>query len=100
MRHQSDAQKATVKRVMHEFKHGELRSAGSGEPVEDRNQAVAIAMHEAGSSREESSETNRQNLRRTKEKERHGQTAEAEKEGKAAQNETLYGRRHARSDRH
>lgn len=38
---------AKVHTVMHEFKHGTLRS-GSGGKVTSRPQAVAIAMHEAG----------------------------------------------------
>jgi Family of unknown function (DUF6496) len=34
-------------RVMHEFKHGELKS-GKGGKVKSRKQAVAIALNEAG----------------------------------------------------
>jgi hypothetical protein len=88
---QSDAQKRTVGRVMHEFKHGELRTRGEGPKVKNPKQAIAIALHEAGASREESPEKNRRSLARTKAKERHGETAEAEKEGKAAQDRTLHG---------
>jgi len=36
--------------VMSEFKHGTLKS-GSGHKVEDRDQAIAIAMSEAGMSK-------------------------------------------------
>ena len=43
-------QKRKVKRVMHEFKEGELRSS-SGDKVKKRKQAVAIAMSESGLSR-------------------------------------------------
>jgi hypothetical protein len=43
-------QKDTIKRVMHEYKHDELES-GSGKPVKSRKQAIAIALHEAGVSR-------------------------------------------------
>jgi hypothetical protein len=50
----SPAQKQKVEKVMHEFKHGELRSGGSGDVVEDRDQAVAIALSEAGLSRNDS----------------------------------------------
>lgn len=39
-----------VKRVMHEYKHGQLRSS-SGAKVRSRKQAVAIAMSESGQSR-------------------------------------------------
>jgi hypothetical protein len=40
-----------VHKVMHEFKHGTLRSGGSGKKVKDRKQAIAIAMSEAGISK-------------------------------------------------
>ncbi len=87
---QSEPQKETVGRVMHEFKHGELES-GSGKKVRNRKQAVAIALSEAGASNQESPKANAKNLRRTKSKERHGRTAQAEKEGKRAQDRTLSG---------
>lgn len=46
------AQKAKVEKVMHEYKHGELHSGSEDGPVvEDRDQAVAIALSEAGLSR-------------------------------------------------
>jgi hypothetical protein len=47
------AQKQKVEEVMHEFKQGELRSGGSGDEVTDRDQAVAIALSEAGLSYEQ-----------------------------------------------
>ena len=72
MAKQSPAQTATVERVMHEFKHGELASAGG--PVKDPKQAIAIALHEAGSSNREDPATNRRNLARTKRNERAGRT--------------------------
>src|SRR6266478_5094502 len=71
--HQSKAQKATVSRVMHEFKHGELET-GSGKKVKNPKQAIAIGLREAGASRYESKEKNRENLRRTKARERRGAT--------------------------
>ena len=43
---QTSAQKRTVARVMHEFKHGELRR-NDGAPVEDPRQAIAVALSEA-----------------------------------------------------
>ncbi len=43
---ESSAQKSKVQKVMHEAKHGELKS-GSGKKVTSHKQAVAIAMHEA-----------------------------------------------------
>ena len=38
--------KKKVKKVMHEYKHGDLKS-GSGKKVKSRKQAVAIALSEA-----------------------------------------------------
>src|SRR6516164_387515 len=78
-RHQSKAQKETVKRVMHEFKHGELESS-SGQTVKNPKQAIAIGLREAGASKYESEETNRQNLKRTKARERRGATEKARTE--------------------
>jgi hypothetical protein len=82
MARQSKAQKETVERVMHEFKHGELRIRGSGPKVKNPKQAIAIALHEAGASKQESPRKNRENLRKTKAKERRGETAQARTEGK------------------
>jgi hypothetical protein len=45
-----------VRRVMREFKAGTLKSS-SGQPVKSRQQAIAIAMSEAGMSRGDKSET-------------------------------------------
>jgi Family of unknown function (DUF6496) len=70
---QSTGQKKTMERVMHEFKHGELKTAG-GRKVKNQRQAVAIGMHESGSSNQESPKENRENLKKTKAKERQGQT--------------------------
>jgi hypothetical protein len=39
--------KGKVKKVMHEYKHGQLKSGGSGAKVKSRKQAVAIALSEA-----------------------------------------------------
>lgn len=39
-----------VKKVMHEFKAGDLKSS-SGQTVKNRKQAVAIALSEAGMSK-------------------------------------------------
>ncbi len=47
----SPRQKRKVKRVMHEYKHGELKSGrGRRGKVKSRRQAVAIAMSESGQS--------------------------------------------------
>ncbi len=71
--HQSKAQKETVGRVMHEFKHRELKTSG-GKKVKNPKQAIAIGLHEAGASKYESKEKNRENLKRTKALERRGAT--------------------------
>ena len=44
------SQKKKVRKVMHEHKHGTLKS-GSGKKVKSRKQAIAIAMHESGQSK-------------------------------------------------
>ena len=85
--HQSKAQKDTVSRVMHEFKHGELESS-SGQKVRNPKQAIAIGLREAGASKYESKEKNRENLKRTKARERRGTTAKARQEITRAE---LYG---------
>ena len=79
----SEPQKETIERVMHEFKHGELRSGASRRKVKNRRQAVAIALSEAGASNQQTPKENEQHFRRTKAKERRGETAQAETEGKA-----------------
>ncbi len=81
MARQSRAQKETVGRVMHEFRHGELES-GSGRRVRNPKQAIAIALHEAGASRTQDKGEQRQALSRTKQREHTGRTAQAEKEGR------------------
>jgi hypothetical protein len=82
---ESARQKRITGRVMHEFKHGELKSGrgGKGGPVKSRRQAIAIALEEAGASKYESERRNKRNLRRTERKEAHGKTAQQEREGKS-----------------
>jgi Family of unknown function (DUF6496) len=82
--HQSPGQKETVQRVMHEFKHGELKTARGQRKVKNPKQAIAIALHESGASKYESDKTNAKNLRRTKAKERRGETYQDEREGHRA----------------
>ena len=77
--HQSKAQKQTVGRVMHEFKHGELETS-SGKKVKNPKQAIAIGLREAGASKYESKEKNRENLKRTKTRERRGATGKGRNE--------------------
>ena len=81
---ESEPQKETVERVMHEFKQGELRSGTSGQKVKSHRQAVAIALSEAGASNQQSLKQNQEHLRRTKAKERRGETARDEIEGGAS----------------
>jgi len=71
--HQTPAQRRTVGRVMHEFKHGELNTARGRRKVKNPKQAVAIALGEAGASKH--------NLRHTRAKERRGETGQAAVEG-------------------
>jgi hypothetical protein len=52
--------------------------------VKSRRQAVAVALNEAGASKYESPQENKRQLRKTKEKERRGDTGRDEYEGRAA----------------
>ncbi|MCW2284158.1 hypothetical protein M2323_001925 [Rhodoblastus acidophilus] len=79
MARQSKRQKETVGRVMHEFKHGELETS-TGKKVKNPKQAIAIGLHEAGATNQESPGKNRENLRKTKAKEARGETAQARDE--------------------
>lgn len=82
---QSSRQKRITGRVMHEFKHGELKSGRGGKAgkVKSRRQAIAIALQEAGASKYDSARRNRRNLRRTEKKEAQGRTAQQEREGRS-----------------
>ena len=81
----SPRQRKTSGRVMHEFKHGELKSGpgGKGGKVKSRKQAIAIAMHESGTSKYDSSSAKKRNLSKSKRKESRGETYQQEKEGKS-----------------
>ena len=85
MASETPRQKRITGRVMHEFKHGELKSGrdGKGGTVKSRRQAIAIALEEAGASRYESGSRNRRNLRRSERKEAEGRTGQQEREGKS-----------------
>jgi len=48
MAKQTKKQQKKVSTVMGEFKRKKLKSGGSGKTVKDRDQAIAIAMSEAG----------------------------------------------------
>jgi hypothetical protein len=77
-------QRRTEGRVMHEFKHGELKSGPGGKAgkVKSRKQAIAIALHEAGASKYDSPSERKRERAKTRGKERRGETAQQEKEGK------------------
>jgi hypothetical protein len=80
----TERQRRTEGRVMHEFKHGELKSGagGKGGKVKSRKQAIAIALNEAGGSKYKSDAENRRSRAKTAGKEARGETAQQEKEGK------------------
>jgi len=84
MAKESPSQRKSIGRVMHEYKHGELKSGPGGRAgkVKNPRQAVAIALHEAGASKYDSPSERRRSYRRTKRKERRGETAQQESEGK------------------
>ena len=77
-------QRRTEGRVMHEFKHGELKSGrgGKGGKVKSRKQAIAIALSEAGASKYDSERKQRHNRARSSRKEARGATGQQEREGK------------------
>ena len=85
MAKESLSQRKTAGRVMHEFKHGELKSGpgGKGGKVKSRRQAIAIALNEAGASKYESRNENKRNLATSKRKEASGKTGQQEREGKS-----------------
>ena len=84
MAKQTKAQKETVERVMHEFKDGDLKIRGNGPKEKNPKQAIAIALHEAGASNQETPRENRKNLRKTKANERAGTTSARAKSGGSA----------------
>jgi hypothetical protein len=99
MAKQSRPQKKTMERVMHEYKHGELKTARGRRKVKSRKQAIAIALHEAGASKYDSPKKRSRNLRRTKSKERRGRTAMQEREGRGAMRKLDASKRSRRSSR-
>ena len=81
----SPRQRKTTGRVMHEFKHGELKRSrgGKGGKVKSRKQAIAIALSEAGASKSQSAAQKRRKFAKTKRDEARGTTAQQRKEGKS-----------------
>jgi hypothetical protein len=81
----SPRQRKTMGRVMHEFKHRELKSGPGGKAgkVRSRRQAIAIALNEAGASKYESERENMRHLAKSERKEARGETFQQEREGKS-----------------
>jgi hypothetical protein len=81
----SPRQRRSEGRVMHEFKHGELKSGKGGKAgkVKSRKQAIAIALSEAGASKYSSKRKNSSNKAKTARKEASGSTGQQEREGKS-----------------
>jgi len=75
-------QRKSTGRVMHEYKHGELKSGGGGK-VTSRKQAIAIALSEAGASRKQSPRKKRKARAKTARKEARGRTGQQRSEGKS-----------------
>jgi len=94
--HQSPGQKRTVERVMHEFKHGELNTARGTRKVKNPKQAIAIALHEAGASNQESTDQRPQPASHQV-KGRRGETYRDEVEGRPSTKRT-YARGQRRAD--
>ena len=80
MAEETEAQRETVERVMHEFKEGKL-TRGRGGKVTNPKQAVAIALSEAGASNQQTPEQNRERLAGTTARERARRTAKAKSGG-------------------
>ena len=78
-------QRKTTGRVMHEFKHGELKSGkgGKGGKVKSRKQAIAIALHESGASKYQTKSQKRKSSAKSKRKEASGRTGQQEREGRS-----------------
>ena len=81
----STGKRRTAGRVMHEFKHGELKKGrgGRGGKVKGRKQAIAIALHESGQSKYDTKAERKRSYRKSKRKEATGRTGQQEREGRA-----------------
>lgn len=80
MAKETPAQQETVARVMHEWKHHELKGP-DGETITDRKQAVAIGLSEAGASNRVTPAQNRHNLAHAKANEAKGRTGRQAADG-------------------
>ena len=74
-------QRKTTGRVMHEFKHGELKSGpgGKGGKVKKRKQAIAIALNEAGASKYDTKAEKKKSAAKPKRKKASTRTTRARK---------------------
>jgi hypothetical protein len=88
MARQTKRQKEIVERVMHEFKHGDLKS-GSGRKVRNPKQAIAIGLNEAGASNQQSPSENRRRERQTSSRKAAGGSAGQQGEGRPTR-DSLY----------
>ena len=77
MAKETQAQKDTIERVLHEFKRGELEGGG-GQKVKSRRQAIAIGLSEAGVSNQQSPAENKRRARQSERRERGGGRSKAE----------------------
>lgn len=78
-------QRETAGRVMHEYKHGELKSGrrGKGGKVKNRKQAIAIALYESSASKYLTKAQKRKSASKSRRKEASGRTGQQEREGKS-----------------
>ncbi|HEX4160276.1 MAG TPA: DUF6496 domain-containing protein [Rhizomicrobium sp.] len=81
----SPRQRKSIGRVMHEYKHGELKRSrgGKGGKVKSRKQAIAIALHEGGASKSQSESKKRKAASKSRRKESQGRTYQQRSEGKS-----------------
>lgn len=84
MARQTAAQRGTIERIMRAFETGDLETS-RGTVVTTQQQAVAIALHEAGATDRESPARNRRNLRRTRRRERAAERTRADLYAEATQ---------------
>ena len=80
----SPRQRKTTGRVMHEFKHGELKSGpgGKGGKVKSRRQAIAIALGRPAPPSTKARARTKESAK-TERKEARGETYQQEREGKS-----------------
>ncbi|APH55862.1 Hypothetical protein GbCGDNIH6_0092 [Granulibacter bethesdensis] len=76
--------------MMHECKHGELKTRSEGgKNVQTHQQAIAIALHEAGATNQESSQKKQGKNEEKKKKKENSRWIKPKKEGKQSQDRIL-----------